>query len=50
VLDGEIVAYIEGKKRNERIEELYSFQKLMQRRRKYEIEKHMELFSVAVFS
>jgi DNA ligase 1 len=49
VLDGEIVAYIEGKKRNERIEELYSFQKLMQRRRKYEIEKYMKLCPVAVF-
>ncbi len=49
VLDGEIVAYIEGKKRNERIEYLYSFQKLMQRRRKYEIEKYMELCPVDVF-
>jgi len=49
VLDGEIVAYIEGKKRNERIEELYSFQKPMQRRRKYEIEKYMKVCPVTVF-
>ncbi len=49
VLDGEIVAYIEGKKRNEKMEEFYSFQKLMQRRRKYKIGKYMELCPVAIF-
>ena len=49
ILDGEIVAYIEGRKENEGIEEFYSFQKLMQRHRKYEVEKYTEIFPVAVF-
>ena len=43
VLDGEIVAYIEGRRGDESIEEFYSFQKLMQRRRKYEVEKYTEI-------
>jgi DNA ligase-1 len=49
VLDGEIVAYIEDNRENGGIEEFYSFQKLMQRRRKYEVEKYAEILPVAVF-
>lgn len=47
VLDGEIIAYIED--RNKGTEEFHSFQKLMQRRRKYEVNKYIEMFPVAVF-
>ncbi len=47
VLDGEIIAYIED--RSEGTEEFHSFQKLMQRRRKYEVKKYIEMFPVAVF-
>jgi DNA ligase-1 len=49
VLDGEIVAYAELEKDGSRIEKFYSFQNLMQRRRKYEIEKYREKCPVAVF-
>jgi DNA ligase-1 len=49
VLDGEIVAYAETEKDGNRIEEFYPFQNLMQRRRKYEIEKYREKCPVAVF-
>ena len=49
VLDGEIVAYAEVEKDSNRIEEFYPFQNLMQRRRKYEIEKYREKLPVAVF-
>ncbi|WP_410508778.1 ATP-dependent DNA ligase [Methanosarcina hadiensis] len=49
VLDGEIVAYAEVEKDGTRIEEFYPFQNLMQRRRKYEIEKYREKCPVAVF-
>lgn len=49
VLDGEIVAYSELEKKGIRIEEFYPFQNLMQRRRKYEIEKYREKRPVAVF-
>ncbi len=49
VLDGEIVAYAELEKKGTRIEEFYPFQNLMQRRRKYEIEKYREKRPVAVF-
>lgn len=49
VLDGEIVAYVELEKDGNRIEEFYPFQRLMQRRRKYEIEKYREKCPVAVF-
>ncbi len=49
VLDGEIVAYIEDRKGNDSTEEFYPFQKLMQRRRKYEVEKYTEICPVAVF-
>lgn len=49
VLDGEIVAYSELEKDGARIEEFYPFQNLMQRRRKYEIEKYREKCPVAVF-
>lgn len=49
VLDGEIVAYAEVEKEGNRIEEFYPFQNLMQRRRKYEIEKYREKCPVAVF-
>ncbi len=47
VLDGEIIAYIEDGTRG--TEEFHSFQKLMQRRRKYEVKKYIEMFPVAVF-
>jgi DNA ligase 1 len=47
ILDGEIIAYApEGE---DSTEEFYPFQKLMQRRRKYEVEKYVELLPVAVF-
>jgi len=47
ILDGEIIAYVqEGK---DSTEEFHSFQKLMQRRRKYEVEKYTEILPVAVF-
>jgi len=49
VLDGEIAAYFEERRGNEKIEEFYSFQKLMQRRRKYEVEKYIKICPVAVF-
>lgn len=49
VLDGEIVAYTEVEENGNRIEEFYPFQNLMQRRRKYEIEKYREKCPVAVF-
>jgi DNA ligase-1 len=49
VLDGEIVAYAELEKEGIRIEEFYPFQALMQRRRKYNIEKYREKCPVAVF-
>lgn len=49
VLDGEIAAYAELEKEGTRIEEFYPFQNLMQRRRKYEIEKYREKCPVAVF-
>jgi len=47
ILDGEIIAYIE--ERNDSIEEFCSFQKLMQRRRKYEVEKYIQILPVAAF-
>lgn len=47
VLDGEIIAYI--KEGSNRAEEFRSFQKLMQRRRKYDVEKYTQIFPVAVF-
>jgi DNA ligase-1 len=46
VLDGEIVAYAKGENNSE---EFYSFQKLMQRRRKYEVKKYTEISPVAAF-
>jgi DNA ligase 1 len=49
VLDGEIVAYAELEKDGGRTEEFYPFQNLMQRRRKYEVEKYREKCPVAVF-
>ncbi len=49
VLDGEIVAYIEDRKGNDSTEEFYPFQKLMQRRRKYEVGKYTEICPVAIF-
>jgi DNA ligase 1 len=49
VLDGEITAYAELEKDGNRIEEFYPFQNLMQRRRKYEVEKYREKCPVAVF-
>lgn len=49
VLDGEIIAYVEGTKASDSTVEFYSFQKLMQRRRKYEVQKYAETFPVAVF-
>ncbi len=47
VLDGEIIAYIE--EGTDGAEEFLSFQKLMQRRRKYEVEKYTKISPVAVF-
>lgn len=47
VLDGEIIAYIE--EGSDGSEEFYSFQQLMKRRRKYEIEKYTRIFPVVVF-
>ncbi len=49
VLDGEIIAYVEGSKADDSTQEFYSFQRLMQRRRKYEVQKYAEIFPVAVF-
>jgi DNA ligase-1 len=49
VLDGEIVAYVEDRKGDESTGKFYSFQRLMQRRRKYEVEKYTEICPVAVF-
>lgn len=49
VLDGEIVAYAELEIDGNRVEGFYPFQKLMQRRRKYEVERYMERCPVAVF-
>lgn len=49
VLDGEIIAYVEGKKEDDSTEEFYSFQRLMKRRRKYEVQKYTEICPVAVF-
>ncbi|HWR26088.1 MAG TPA: ATP-dependent DNA ligase, partial [Methanosarcina sp.] len=46
VLDGEIVAYSKGENNSE---EFYSFQKLMQRRRKYEVTRYTEICPVAAF-
>ncbi len=49
VLDGEILAYVEGRKADDSTEEFYSFQRLMKRRRKYEVQKYTEICPVAVF-
>lgn len=49
VLDGEIIAYIEGRKADGSIEEFYSFQRLMKRRRKYEVQRYTEICPVSVF-
>jgi len=49
VLDGEIIAYVEGRKADDSTGEFYSFQRLMQRRRKYEVQKYTEICPVAVF-
>lgn len=49
VLDGEIVAYLENRQGNDSTEEFYPFQKLMQRRRKYEVEKYTKICPVVVF-
>jgi len=49
VLDGEIIAYVEDRKADNSTGEFYSFQRLMQRRRKYEIQKYIEICPVAVF-
>lgn len=49
VLDGEIVAYVEGGKADDSTGEFYSFQRLMKRRRKYEVQKYAEICPVAVF-
>lgn len=49
VLEGEIIAYVEGRKADDSTREFYSFQKLMQRRRKYDVQKFTEIFHVAVF-
>ncbi len=49
VLDGEIVAYVEGRKADGSTGEFYSFQRLMQRRRKYEVQKYTEICPVTVF-
>jgi DNA ligase-1 len=49
VLDGEIIAYVENRKTDDSSEEFYSFQKLMKRRRKYEVQKYTEIYPVAVF-
>lgn len=47
ILDGEIIAY--SQEEEDSTEEFHSFQKLMQRRRKYEVEKYTEILPVAVF-
>lgn len=49
VLDGEIIAYVEGREAGDSTGEFYSFQRLMQRRRKYEVQKYTEICPVAVF-
>jgi DNA ligase-1 len=49
VLDGEIIAYIEGRKADDSTGEFFSFQKLMQRRRKYEVQKYAEIYPAAIF-
>ncbi len=49
VLDGEILAYIENRKADDSAGEFYSFQRLMQRRRKYEVQKYTKICPVAVF-
>lgn len=49
VLDGEIIAYVEGRKAEDSTEEFYSFQRLMKRRRKYEVQKYTKICPVAVF-
>ncbi|MGB9929703.1 MAG: ATP-dependent DNA ligase [Methanosarcina sp.] len=49
VLDGEIIAYAEIEKDNNVTEEFSSFQKLMQRRRKYEVDKYIKILPVAIF-
>jgi DNA ligase-1 len=49
VLDGEIIAYVEGRKADDSTGEFYSFQKLMQRRRKYEVQKYAEICPAAIF-
>lgn len=47
ILDGEIIAYVP--EREDSAEEFHPFQRLMQRRRKYEVEKYTEILPVAVF-
>jgi DNA ligase 1 len=47
IIDGEIIAYVQ--KGEDSTEEFHPFQKLMQRRRKYEVEKYTEILPVAVF-
>lgn len=49
VLDGEIVAYVEGRKEEDSTEGFSSFQRLMKRRRKYEVQKYTEICPVTVF-
>jgi DNA ligase-1 len=53
ILDEEIIVYApEGKdstERREGTEEFHPFQKLLQRRRKYEVEKYTEMLPVTVF-
>lgn len=49
VLDGEIIAYAEVEKEGNQTEEFYSFQELMKRRRKYDVEKYTKTMPVAVF-
>lgn len=46
ILDGEIIAY---SREEDSTEEFHPFQRLMQRRRKYEVEKYTEILPVAVF-
>lgn len=47
ILDGEIIAY--AREGEDSTEEFHPFQRLMQRRRKYEVEKYTEILPVAVF-
>jgi DNA ligase I, ATP-dependent (dnl1) len=49
VLDGEIIAYVKGRMADDSPGEFYSFQRLMQRRRKHEVQKYAEICPVAVF-